>query len=125
MEQHGERGRPRSRVGRTKFARCDAVVRTVLREKGGQIVIDERTEIHREYPGLNSAEDRRKDARKFDEELFVVACDLCPPWVDVRTEGEGYEIVELSIQGWIGLGCLEKRRCRRGRGEMWEEEALC
>jgi hypothetical protein len=118
MEQHGERGRSRSRVGRTKFPRCDAVVCTVLREKGRKIMIDERTKIHREYPVLDSAEDGRKDARKFNEELFVIACNPCPPWVNVRTEGECYKIIELSIQGWIGRGCLEKRRCRRGRREM-------
>lgn len=97
----------------------------MLREKGRQIVIDERTEVRREHPSLDGAKDGRKDARKFEEELFVIACDLRPPRVDVRAEGEGYEIVELCVQGWIGRGCLEKRRCRCGRREMGEQEALC
>jgi hypothetical protein len=109
VEQHGKRGGPRSCVGRTKFLRCDAVVCTVLREKGRKVVIDERTEIYGEYSSLDGAEDGRKDARQFEEELFVVARDPCPPWVYVRTKGEGYEIIELRIQGWIGVGCLEKR----------------
>jgi hypothetical protein len=97
MEQDGKRGGPGGRVGRTEFARRDAVVRTMLREEGGEVAIDERTEIHGERPGLDGAEDGRKDAGDFEEELFVVARDLCPPRVYVRAKGEGYEIVELRI----------------------------
>jgi hypothetical protein len=69
----------------------------VLREKGRKVVIDEGAEICGECPSLERANDRREDAREFDEELLVVTCDLCPPWVYVCAKGESYKIVELRV----------------------------
>jgi len=97
----------------------------MLREKGGKIVIDERTKICGEYSSLDGAEDGGKDAGEFEEELFVVARDLCPPWVYVRAKGEGYEIIELRIQGRIGVGRLKKGWSGRRRWEVGEKKALC
>jgi hypothetical protein len=125
MEQHGERGGPCSCIGWTKLPRRDAVVCTMLCEKGRKIEIKERTKICGECSSLDGAEDRRKDARKLEKELFVVARDPCPPWVYVCTKGEGYKVIEFSIEGWIGRGCLEKRWWGRGRWEVREKKTLC
>jgi hypothetical protein len=46
--------------------------------------------------------------RELDEELLVVARDLGPPWVYVGAKGEGYEVVEVRVQRWVGRGGLEK-----------------
>lgn len=97
MEQHGKRGGPGGGIGRTKFPRRSAVVYTMLREEGRKIVIDERAKICGECSGLERTEDRGKDGGEFEEELFVVTCDFCPPWIDVCTKGKGYKIIELCI----------------------------
>jgi len=83
----------------------------MLREKGGKVVIDERTKIYGERSCLEGAEDRRKDTRKLEEELFVVARNLRPPWIYVRTKDEGYKVIEFCIKRWIGRGRLKKRWC--------------
>jgi len=96
-----------------------------LREKVRKIVIDERTKIRGECSSLDGAEDRGKDACKLEEELFVVACDLCPPWVYVRPKGEGYKVIKFCIERWTGRRCLKKRWCRRGRWEVGEKKTVC
>lgn len=57
MKQHGERCGTRSSVGRTKFPRRNAVVCGMLREEGGEIMVDERVEIDCTCSRLESAED--------------------------------------------------------------------
>jgi len=49
---------------------------------------------------------------------------LVHSWVYVGAKGEGYEVVELRVQRWVGRGGLEKRWCGLGRCEVGKEEAL-
>ena len=125
MKQHGERGGTRSGVGRTQFPRRNAVVCAMLREEGGEIMVDERAEIDSTCSRLERAEDGRKDTCELDEELLVVTRDPCPPWVYVGTKGECYEVVELRVERWIRRGGLEERGCGRRRCEVREKEAIC
>lgn len=81
----------------------------MLCEQSRKIEIDERAKICGECSSFDGAEDRRKDAGKLEKELFVVASDLCPPWVYVCTKGEGNKVIKFCIEGWIGRGCLKKR----------------
>lgn len=125
MEQHGERGGPCSCIGRAKLPRCDAVVCTMLCEKSRKVEIEKRAKICGECSSLDGAEDRSKDTRKLEKELFVVACDLCPPWVYVCTKGESYKVIKFCIEGWIGRGCVKKRWWGLGRWEVGEKKTLC
>ena len=45
-------------------------------------------------------------------------------WVYVGAKGEGYEVVELRVQRWVGRGGLEKGWCGLGRCEVGKKEAL-
>jgi hypothetical protein len=45
---------------------------------------------------------------------------LVHSWVYVGAKGEGYEVVELRVQRWVGRGGLEKGWCGLGRCEVGE-----
>jgi hypothetical protein len=81
----------------------------MLREESRKIEIEERAKIRGECSGLDVAKYGGEDARKLEKELFVVASDLCPPWVYVRTKGEGHKVIKFCIEGWIGRRCMKKR----------------
>ena len=85
-------------IGSVEFCLGVTVVDGVLCEKGGEIAEDERGKVSCNEARLEGPGNGGEDKSYLWQELFVVAGDLCPPRVNISTEGYGDEVVNLCVE---------------------------